>query len=105
MANYNGWTNRATWCVNLHGYDELAREFYEDNEWKWSKDEMQDAVNECADYLGDYFWERLDELEVDDMYRDLIDTDINFYEIAYNALDEEEWDNYYEDEEEEEEDD
>ena len=105
MANYNGWTNRATWCVNLWGYDELAGEFYEDNAWKWSKGEMMDAINECSDYLESHFWECLDELEVDDMYRDLIDTDINFYEIAYNALDEEEWDNYYEDEEEEEEDD
>ena len=96
--NYNGWTNRATWCVNLWGYDELAREFYEDNEWKWSKNEMNDAVNECADYLEDYFWEWLEEMEIDGCLRDLIDTDINWYEIADNAINEEDWNNYYEEE-------
>ena len=41
---YNGWTNRETWCVNLHGFSEAV-------ENRWIHDIFEVGGSICGTYL------------------------------------------------------
>lgn len=69
-TDYNGWTNRETWVINL-----------------WMGDYFQEVANDgehlLADYIEETIWGMLEESEVPPMFQDLIDLGIvNWQELA-----------------------
>ena len=91
MADYNGWTNYATWRVNLEVFDgmELEELFRRKPELgdlaEWAKEYVQEIL-ECNTKEG---------LALD--YARAFVSDVSYWELAKNWLD-----NYWEEEEEEE---
>lgn len=84
-SRYNGWTNYATWRVNLEMFDGFdAREYFSD-----ANDEFD--ASELADNLKAYADERIsedsgrDSLAVD--YARAFLSDVNWQEIAEHLLD------------------
>jgi hypothetical protein len=93
---YNGWTNRATWVVNLH---------YGDSE-EWLQEMVENAegdVDKLADYLREEISNQVQEAIGDNMFlSDLINlNDINWGELA-NAYNDSFWEEDEEETEEEE---
>jgi hypothetical protein len=64
---YNGWTNRATWLVNVWFNPESASDV------DLAKDTLEEAQDACPDFL-----------------RDFIDMDINWDELRAHFAEEEE---------------
>jgi hypothetical protein len=69
-TDYNGWTNRETWVINL-----------------WMGDYFQQVANDgehlLADYIEETIWGMLEESEVPPMFQDLIDLGVvNWQELA-----------------------
>ena len=60
MSDYNGYTNRETWLVNLH-YGEHFQ------------DVANDGQHLMADYIEETVWDMLEEANVPDMFKDMID--------------------------------
>lgn len=94
-GTYNGWSNRATWCVNLwmgESGDEWFREIAENA--ASGHDDKDDAIQEVADALeswhADVYAEQIDALPSQGLIADLLDTDVfsdvNWREIAESIL-------------------
>jgi len=69
-TDYNGWTNRETWVINL-----------------WMGDYFQEVANDgehlLADYIEETIWDILDDANVPDMFKDMIDLGVvNWQELA-----------------------
>ena len=70
MSNYNGFTNRETWLVNLH-----------------FGDYFQEVANEgqqmMADYIESTVWDMLEEANIPDFFKDMIDLgEVDYRELA-----------------------
>jgi len=69
MSDYNGYTNRETWLVNLH-YGEFFQEV------------VSDGQDLTADYMEDMFDDILARTEMNAMFRDMIDLgSVNWREL------------------------
>ena len=78
MTDYNGWTNRETWVINL-----------------WLGDYFQDVAEEgqqlMADYIEETVWDMLEEANVPDMFKDMIDLNaVNWRELEQHYVTDEE---------------
>ena len=78
MTDYNGWTNRETWVINL-----------------WLGDYLQDVANEgqqlMADYIEETVWDMLEEANVPDMFKDMIDLNaVDWRELEQHYVTDEE---------------
>jgi len=75
-TKYNGWTNYATWRVNLEVFDGFDAPDFDD-------------VSTLADYLKDYVESYIDEANDDGLAKDYamaFISDVNYYEIAEHLL-------------------
>ena len=77
-TDYNGWTNRETWVINL-----------------WMGDYFQEVANDgehlLADYIEETIWDMLDDANVPDMFKDMIDLGVvNWQELADHYVTDEE---------------
>ena len=77
---YNGWTNYATWRINLEIFDGW-------DWWEWGKENpLADEV--CPDFLKDYAETIIFELPIEkipnlvESYARAFISDVNWYEIA-----------------------
>jgi hypothetical protein len=76
QETYNGWTNYATWRVNLEFFDDGAPEYYK-------------TAQEMREYVEDYIdQETADGIAKSYAYAFL--SDVNWHEIASNHQEEEE---------------
>jgi hypothetical protein len=66
-TEYNGWTNRATWLVNIWFNPESKSDV------EYARETLDDAIAAAPDFL-----------------RDFIDTDINWDELLHQFKEEEE---------------
>jgi len=90
---YNGYTNYETWAVNLwldndQGTYNMVREWAEDA-IKQSRHESRRAEGILADMLKDYIQEENPLASDASLFSDLLSvaiSEVNFYEIAENAL-------------------
>ena len=85
---YNGWTNYATWRVNLEMFDGVIA-----TEW-FPPDEGRPATSDVADYLRDYAHETIEEetsFGFARTYAQAFLSDVNWREIAEHMLDDVEW--------------
>lgn len=78
MTEYNGWTNRETWVINL-----------------WLGDYFQDVADEgqqlMADYIEETVWDMLEEANIPDMFKDMIDLNaVNWRELEQHYITDEE---------------
>jgi hypothetical protein len=70
MSDYNGYTNRATWLVNLY----LGEYFQE---------VANDGEHLMADYIESTVWDMLEEANIPDIFKDMIDLGaVNWRELA-----------------------
>ena len=77
-TDYNGWTNRETWVLYL-----------------WLGDYFQDVANDgqhlMADYIEETVWDMLEEANVPDMFKDMIDLNaVNWRELEQHYVTDEE---------------
>jgi len=77
-TDYNGWTNRETWVINL-----------------WLGDYFQDVANEgqqlVADYIEETVWDMLEEANVPAMFKDMINLNaVNWRELEQHYITDEE---------------
>jgi hypothetical protein len=83
-TKYNGWTNYATWRVNLEMFDGFdAREYVTDADDEFDASELADNLKCYADELLTMNGET--GLAVD--YARAFLSDVNWYEIAEHMLD------------------
>ena len=81
MSDYNGWTNYATWRVNLEIFDGM-----EYREWFSGKD-----AYDLSEQLKTYTEDLLEEISEGTLALDYalaFLTDVNWYEIAEHMIDE-----------------
>ena len=70
MSDYNGYTNRETWLVNLY----LGEYF---------QDVANDGQHLMADYIESTVWDMFEEANIPDMFKDMIDLgSVNWRELA-----------------------
>lgn len=74
MEKYNGWTNYATWRVNLEFFDSGAGEYYD--------------ADECRQFVESYIEESSEGIARD--YALAFISDVNWHEIAEHHKEEEE---------------
>ena len=60
MSDYNGYTNRETWLINLY----LGEYF---------QDVANDGQKLMADYIESTVWDMLEEANIPDIFKDMID--------------------------------
>ena len=77
--SYNGWTNYATWRINLEIFDglDLAEHFD-------TKPDLTDATAWCSEYVDDLIAEQARDLALD--YAFAFVSQVNFREIATHLL-------------------
>ena len=82
-TTYNGWTNYATWRVNLEIFDDIDRDYIIDY---FGKDVDQDALKE---YVDDVVFGDLDTkgFTLIQGYADAFLSEVNFYEIREHLID------------------
>ena len=86
MADYNGWTNYATWRVNLEIFDGMDME-----EMHWHKFDIHDmarALKEYAEEIVCFF--KKGEITLAESYALAFLSEVNWYEIAKHYVVEEE---------------
>lgn len=77
MSDYNGWTNRETWLVNLHLGD-------------YFQAVAEDGEQVMADYIEQTVWDLFDEANIPPFFADMIDLGIvNWQELAEHYITEE----------------
>jgi hypothetical protein len=70
MTDYNGWTNRETWIINLYLGD-------------YFQDVANDGQHLMADYIEETVWDMLDDADIPAMFKDMIDLGaVNWQELA-----------------------
>jgi hypothetical protein len=79
MGDYNGWSNKETWCVGLWLMD-----MFKDiaSEQKWEKDQL-------AEHLEELTWETLEVKKEGSLLLDMVITymqAVNWQEIAEAAM-------------------
>ena len=77
-TKYNGWTNYATWRVNLEFFDDGAGEYYQD-------------AQSCREYVESVIEEQAQGIALD--YAMAFLSDVNWHEIAAHHQEEEEEEN------------
>jgi hypothetical protein len=83
-SRHNGWTNYATWRVNLEMFDGFdAREYFTDANDEFDASELADNLKAYADDMLTINGEK--GLAVD--YARAFMADVNWYEIAEHLLD------------------
>jgi hypothetical protein len=61
MSKYNGWTNRATWVINVHFNPQSKADVYSIKEF------VEDKIDRCDDWMKDLLtderinWDELEE--------------------------------------------
>jgi len=74
MTDYNGWTNRETWIINLYLGD-------------YFQDVANDGQHLMADYIEETVWDMLDDADIPAMFKDMIDLGaVNWQELADNYV-------------------
>ena len=93
-TDYNGWTNYATWRIQLELADDYVTGMF-DGEDDWLKEQREMSVTDMADCIKDYVYEIL-ELNVsdDDFEHGLVKSyasafldEVNWYELGKHAID------------------
>ena len=70
MSDYNGFTNRETWLVNLHFGD-------------YFQEVANDGQQMMADYIESTVWDMLEEANIPDFFKDMIDLgSVDYRELA-----------------------
>jgi hypothetical protein len=83
-TTYNGWRNRATWCLNLHLGD-LVTSWIIDDKDEWSVDDVDQASSLFQDLLEEQIEQS--DLTSFPLLWELLDTsDIDFYSLGKAAL-------------------
>ena len=77
-TDYNGWTNRETWVINL-----------------WLGEYFQDVANDgqhlMADYIESTVWDMFEEANIPDMFKDMIDLNaVDWRELEQHYVTDEE---------------
>lgn len=98
MKTYNGWTNYATWRVNLELLDDVETsletspedytEYVENGEI--SDDNRMEIIYNLSKELESYVEEVMDSYDTDSIVRSYADSflsDVNYYEIAEHKYD------------------
>ena len=82
-TTYNGWTNYATWRVNLEIFDDIDRDYIIDY---FGKDVDQDALKE---YVDDVVFGDLDTkgFTLIQGYADAFLSEVNYWEIREHLID------------------
>lgn len=81
MSKYNGWTNYATWRVNLEIFDDLDLEALGYDREEWMELEPYDRAQALETYVDELF----NELGGPDLIRSYADAflqQVDYYEIA-----------------------
>jgi hypothetical protein len=88
MSEYNGYTNKETWCVNLW-MSEGSTELYEEMATLYLKEEGDEnaAIRELADWLKREIWESYPDITgmMDDLLKSALNR-VNWREIATNYI-------------------
>ena len=89
MSTYNGWTNYATWRINLEMFDGRSLADYS------NADDVHDAAEDLKYYVNDYFEQTAQDginagydLQLMRDYAQAFISDVNWYEIAEHLLSE-----------------
>ena len=89
-TKYNGWTNYATWRVNLEVFDQLTIGDF----WGYENESPENVdAHELSQVLKDYTEEIIMETSNEGLARDYalaFISDVNFYEIAEHLINESE---------------
>lgn len=85
-SSYNGWTNYATWRVNLEICEDVCRMYVEDRTRFDSVNDLADALKESVDESLTNYGEITEGLALD--YARSFVSDVNYYEIAKHYEDE-----------------
>jgi len=80
MSDYNGWTNYATWRVNLEIFDGL-----DPREMGWLGEDAPDLSKTLKDYVDDILDTSTPEGIALDYARAFV-SDVNWYEIAEHMI-------------------
>lgn len=86
-TKYNGWTNYATWRVALEIFDG----FNPVEDWGWDFDdecETEQFAEALRDHAEDVIFEGGRRRNLADSYAEAFLSDVNWYEIASNKLQE-----------------
>jgi len=83
MTNYNGWTNYATWRVNLEIFDGIDVE-----DMNWSKLDLYDMAQAMKDYANEIIEMDVKEGLALDYARAFV-SEVNWYDIAKHYVVEE----------------
>lgn len=89
-TKYNGWTNYATWRVNLEVFDQLTIGDF----WGYEEESPENVdAYELSHVLKDYTAEIIEETSNEGLARDYaiaFISDVNWYEIAEHLINESE---------------
>lgn len=85
-AEHNGWTNYATWLVNLELFDGLwLPEYFEHN------DLPDDLAEWCKEYVEDYIEQSIGTQDLASGWAFAFIADVDWQSIANHLLDDAEW--------------